>query len=97
MYVLYMYMLIIFVVTYTYMLVWRSINYSSFAVVFMVPTIFTCVKCQGVGEKSYFMKVVKKYSYFMHCTCLSTGFSDFNLPRIYEEQYFAVWIVYGLA
>lgn len=39
----------------------------------------------------------------MHCTCLvqlelrrgAASFTDFNLPRIYEEQYFAVWIVYG--
>ena len=62
---------------------------------------YMCKMPAGVGEKKLLHEARKKYGHFMHCTCLSLShsaqrafllqatslsFSDFNLPRIYEEQ-----------
>ena len=58
---------------------------------------YMCKMPAGVGEKKLLHEARKKYGHFMHCTCLSRSlsllhassslsFSDFNLPRIYEEQ-----------
>lgn len=57
-------------------------------VVYGANNFYMCKMPRGVTTAHFMRRVVikKAAGNFMHCTC----FSDFNLPRIYEEQYFAV-------